>query len=98
MKHQQKNHHFARINASDIYYVRGAWVGASLDGSVLTSVFITLPTSPLNITHYSNTNLKALVVLPLLCHTSILDRRGFLLSHSVLRDMCPVLFVTGYQN
>ncbi len=55
MKHQQKNHYFVQINAPDIYCVRGAWVGAPLYGSVLTSVF---RSPPANVTVKQNNTLR----------------------------------------
>ena len=38
MKNRHRNHYFVQINAPDIYYLSGDWVGAMLDSSVLTSV------------------------------------------------------------
>ena len=53
MKNRQRNHHFAIINASDIYCLRGDWVCALLDSSVLTSVFE--PPPPYITVKYNNT-------------------------------------------
>ena len=53
MKSRQRNHHFAKINASNIYCLREDSVGVLLDSSVLTSVFEP-PTSPLNKTRRQN--------------------------------------------
>ena len=54
MKHRQRNHHSVQINAPDVYYLSGDWVGALLDSFVLTSVF--RPPPPPNVTvKYNNT-------------------------------------------
>ena len=54
MKNRQRNHHFSKINASDIYCLRGDWVDALLDSSILTSVLIPYVTVKYNNTERQN--------------------------------------------
>ena len=56
MKHQQKNHHFAKINAPDIYCLLGAWFSFPHDGSVVNISF--LPPPPANVTVRDNNTLQ----------------------------------------
>ncbi len=55
MKDQQKNHNFTKINAQDIYCLRGEWVDVPFDSSVVLTSLLR-PPPPANVTvKYNNT-------------------------------------------
>ena len=101
MKNRFMNHHSLEINAADVYYLSGDWVGVLLDTFVLTPLLSPPPpTSPLNITtHYNNTTLKVLVILPLLCpHVHIGSLWVFVVTFGLAWSVIVKGLVKKYQN